>query len=298
MEPQHLPPSETDFEDLARSPAFQQFAVSLRRLTGLPMALNTPGNTDIRLPRCGGSTNPLCEAIRKTKRGLAGCEASDRRHHAYAAATGRSHQYMCHAGFLDMAVPIFVSGQHVATISCGQVLTEPHSEKGARRLRRRLTWLSIGDGPFHKAYRKAPYLPRPHLRHVMRLLEIFANHLCESAQRIRELEARLERDEVREARAFVEREFRNADLTLADAANAAGLSPAHFSHVFHRATGETFTRFVQSRRAAEAKRLLETTPKEITSICFECGFNSLTHFNRVFRRFERCSPRQYRKRIG
>jgi AraC-like DNA-binding protein len=108
----------------------------------------------------------------------------------------------------------------------------------------------------------------------------------------------LERDEIREARAFVEREFRNADVTLAGAAEAAGLSPAHFSHVFHRATGETFTRFVQARRVAEAKRLLETTPKEITTICFECGFNSLTHFNRVFRRFERCSPRQYRGRIG
>lgn len=290
-------PSQTDFEDLARSPAFQQFAVSLRRLTGLPMALNATEVIDIRLPRCGGSSNPICRMIRRTSRGRERCNACDRRHHTKAASTGRSQLYTCHAGFLDMAVPVFVGPRHIATISCGQVLPEPHSDAAARRMRRRVQWLRIDEAVFRRAYRGAPYLPRQHLRDVMRLLEIFARHLCESAQRIRELEARLERDEIRAARAFVERAFRNADVSLSATADAAGLSPAHFSHVFHRATGETFTRFVQRRRVEEARRLLQSTPKDITSICFACGFNSLTHFNRVFRRFERCSPRQYRKRI-
>ena len=81
------------------------------------------------------------------------------------------------------------------------MLAEPHSDAAAARLRRRLRWLDMGKADFLKAYRAAPYLPRQHLRDVMRLLEIFAKHLCESAQRIRELEARLERDEIRAARA-------------------------------------------------------------------------------------------------
>jgi len=287
----------TDFESLVRSRVFADFAASLRRLTGLPMALNNPGVTDVRVPIGGGASNPLCQLIRKMSGGVERCRACDRRHHARAAALGRSSLYTCHAGFLDMAVPIFVAGRHVATISCGQVLTEPPSDAAANRLRERFRWLPVSDEEFREGYRGAPYLSRAKVRDVMHLLELFAGHLCESARRIRELEARLERGEVRRARAFVEQEFRDPALSLAAAAAAAGLAYAHFSHVFHQTAGSTFTRFVQARRAEEARRLLETTARSVTDICFDCGFNSLTHFNRVFRRFEYCSPREYRRRV-
>jgi AraC-like DNA-binding protein len=287
---------QNDFEALAASAVFAEFGASLRRLTGLPLSLNTPGVTTTRPPPSGGHSNPLCELIRKTPRGEARCQACDRRHQARAAAQGRARLYTCHAGFLDMAVPLFVDGRHVATISCGQVLPEPPSPAAARRLQRRLGWLAVSQRAFQSAYRRAPYLPRAHLRDVIRLLEVFGGHLCESTSRIRQLEARLQRDEVRLACDYVDQHFRRGDLSLGEVAAAVGLSRAHFSQVFHKAVGMTFTRFVQTRRAAEARRLLETTDHDITRISFDCGFNSLTHFNRVFRRFASSSPRQYRRR--
>lgn len=291
------PRPQADFESLAGSSAFAEFAASLRRLTGLPLSLNTPGVTVSRAPPSGGHSNPVCELIRSSELGESRCQACDRRFQAQAAATGRARLYTCHAGFLDMAVPLFVDGRHVATISCGQVLPEPPSAAAAGRLRRRLAWLGVGERAFQAAYRRAPYLPRAHLRDVIRLLEIFGGQLCESACRIRQLEARLERGEIRVAREYVEQNFRSPRMSLVDVAQAAGLSRAHFSLVFHRATGMTFTRFVQARRAVEARRLLETTDRDITDICFACGFNSLTHFNRVFRQFAPGSPRQYRNRV-
>jgi AraC-like DNA-binding protein len=288
---------QNDFECLASSAAFAEFGASLRRLTGLPLSLNTPGVTDTRQPPSGGHSNPLCELIRNTPRGDGRCQACDRRHQGQAAALGRARLYTCHAGFLDMAVPLFVDGRHVATISCGQVLPEPPSPAAARRLRRRLAWLSVSTRVFLAAYRRAPYLPRTHLRDVVRLLEIFGGHLCESTSRIRQLEARLQRDDIRVARDYVEQHFSRGNLSLGEVAAAVGLSRAHFSQVFHKAVGMTFTRFVQTRRVAEARRLLETTDRDVTGICFDCGFNSLTHFNRVFRQFAAASPRQYRQHV-
>lgn len=138
-------------------------------------------------------------------------------------------------------------------------------------------------------------MPRTRLRHVMRLLEIFAGHLCASAWRIRELEACLEHPAIQKARELIETHFRDAHLQLSDAAEAAGLTRAHFSHLFHRETGVTFTRYVQARRMSEAKVLLTDTDQSITDICFACGFNSLTHFNRVFRGGVGCSPSQFRR---
>lgn len=289
--------SQTEFEYLANSPAFVEFSASLRRLIGLPMSLSTPGVTETRAPPSGGHSNPLCKLIRATPLGESRCEACDRRHQAKAANMAEPQLYACHAGFIDMAVPVIADGRHVATISCGQVLPEEPSAAAARRLRRRLAWVSMSERAFRAAYRRAPYLRRAQLRDVIRLLEIFAGQLCASAIRIRQLEARLERKEVRFAREYIEQNYCNPHLSLRDAADAAGLSRAHFSLVFHRAVGMTFTRFVQSCRVAAARRLLESTDRDITSVCFGCGFNSLTHFNRVFRQFERCAPRNYRSRM-
>jgi transcriptional regulator GlxA family with amidase domain len=83
-------------------------------------------------------------------------------------------------------------------------------------------------------------------------------------------------------------------LTVAEVAREVRLSPDHFSTLFRRATGRTLVAYVQQRRVEEAKVLLTATRKSITEICLACGFNSLTHFNRVFRRWTSKSPRQYR----
>ena len=282
------------FRQLLGSPEFAQFALILKRLTGLSMALNTPDVGTTGLGLTGDMGNPLCKMIRDTPEGARRCEGCDRRHQAQAGADGKSKLYTCHAGFLDMAIPIMVQGKHVATISSGQVLSEQPSDAAFHRLCRRLAWLGIPERHLRIAYAQAPWMPRNHLTSVMRLLEIFSRQLCGNAWRIRELEACLERPQIRKARAVVEERFRESDLRLSDAAVAAGISVAHFSHVFHKETGVPFSSYVQSRRIEEAKRLLAETDQTITEICFECGFNSLTHFNRVFRRGEGCSPRQYR----
>ena len=282
------------FRQLVGSPEFSRFAMILKRLTGLSMALNTPdvGTTRIGVSHDKGS--PLCKIIRGTVEGARRCEACDQRHHAKAGADGKARLYKCHAGFLDIAIPIMVQGKHVATISSGQVLPEQHSDASFHRMCRRLAWLGIPGRRLRKAYDRAPWMPRDRLKPVMQLLETFSSQMCGSAWRIQELEASLERPQIRKARDLVGERFRESGLRLTDAAAAAGISVAHFSSIFHKEMGVPFTSYVQSRRIEEAKRLLTETDKTITEICFECGFNSLTHFNRVFRCGVGCSPKQYR----
>lgn len=284
-----------DFEHLADSPEFAEFTAILKKLTGVVMALNEPKTGIIRHKFADNELNPVCRLIRADPVGLRRCNACDRRHHSQVAASGQAQCYVCHAGFWDIAVPVFVFGRHVATISSGQLLREPGSIAAFRRLRKRLAWLGVPERDLRAAYEGAPYLPPDQITCLMQLLELFARQLCESAQRIRDLQAQLERVEIRRAREYVEREFRNPSLALAEAAQHAGLSPAHFSHVFRQTTGTNFIRFVQARRVTEAKKQLTETQNSITDICYACGFNSLTHFNRVFRGFEQRSPGQHRQ---
>jgi AraC-like DNA-binding protein/ligand-binding sensor protein len=285
-----------DFVSLANSKEFEEFSHVLIKLTGLAMALNSPEGTCCNMLG-GHQNNKICMMIRNSKQGLQKCFECDQRHYRKAINSGESLIYSCHAGFWDIAVPIFVQGRHIATISSGQVLSSPVSEKGFQALRQKLDWLEITEARLRKTYETAPYLPKKKLRYVIRLLEMFAFQLCESLHHIRELEKKLEKEEVRKAKEYIHQRYGDPMLCLADVAKHVGFSRAHFSHMFKCATGISFTMFLQNCRIEAAKHDLLYTQKSITEICFNCGFNSLTHFNRIFRGVEHQSPSQYRKKL-
>jgi AraC-like DNA-binding protein/ligand-binding sensor protein len=284
-----------DFEQLAESGKFAEFTNILMKLTGLVMALNSPEGI-IRGTSKAKTGSPLCRLFRGNSEGLRRCTICDRRYHEKAVQNSKPQLYTCHAGFYDMAVPVFVQGRHVATISSGQVLPEAPSEAGFKRLLKRISWLDCPESVLKRAYFKSPYLPREKIRYVMELLELFAWQLCDSLQKIRELEAKLDRDEIRRAKEFIAEHFRNSSLGLSDVAAHVGLSVAHFSHVFKQESGTAFVQFVQGKRVEAAKKLMTDTSRSITEICFSCGFNSVTNFNRVFRHLQNCSPRQFRQK--
>lgn len=284
-----------DFDLLADSEDFAALTRMLSRLVGLPMALNSPRGAIVNRT-APEDESPLCALVQGSKEGYRRCRACDRRNHALALAQGRSRIYRCHAGFVDMAAPILVEGRRVASISSGQVLPEPHSEAGFRRLRRRLAWLKVPEKRLRAAYQGARFLPRDKLDAVLGLMNLFAQRLCEHERLLRALRARPEREEIVRVKALVEGRFHDPSLALGDAAAQAGLSPAHFSGMFKREIGISFTRFVQARRVTEVKRRLTGTRASITEIGLDCGFCSLTHLNRVFRSFECCSPRAWRAR--
>lgn len=285
-----------DFECLAASQEFACFSELLAKLTGVAMSLLSPRG-EYRLGYGDGLKNPLCRIIRSSAKGDARCFACDLRHNREAGLQGKALLYKCHAGFFDMIIPIFVQGHHVASLSSGQILAECPSEAGLGRMRKRLAWLEADPAKVRKAYFAAVYMPKAKVRHMMSLLETFAVQLCGSLHKIRELEARLERDELRKAKAFVAERYADPELGLVETAARAGLSPAHFSHVFRKETGVPFTRYVQQVRLSQAKRLLAASENSVSEICFACGFNSLPHFIRVFRAFEQTTPGQFRASV-
>jgi AraC-like DNA-binding protein len=85
-------------------------------------------------------------------------------------------------------------------------------------------------------------------------------------------------------------------LTLTTIANLFRLSPAYVSRTFKRATGFSFIEFLNHIRIREAQRLLRETAMPIIRIADEAGFQSITHFGRVFKQISGCSPREFRAR--
>ncbi len=87
-------------------------------------------------------------------------------------------------------------------------------------------------------------------------------------------------------------------LSVPEAARACGLSAAQFSRIFRSLMGTSFGEFVLRSRVSAAARYLLTTELTTESIAAQTGFADHSHLHRVFVRYYRCTPRQYRLHAG
>ncbi len=92
--------------------------------------------------------------------------------------------------------------------------------------------------------------------------------------------------------------FSGTPVHLREVAENACLSPYHFHRLFRKVFRETPNQYLQRKRLAKARRLLERGEQSVTDVCLEVGFESVTSFSGLFRRNFGCSPREYRLRKG
>ena len=84
-------------------------------------------------------------------------------------------------------------------------------------------------------------------------------------------------------------------VSLDELASLVNISQSHFSQFFKKVTGSNFVSYLNDIRISRACELLSGSDEQITKICFECGFNNVSNFNRQFLRRKRMSPQKYRK---
>lgn len=87
----------------------------------------------------------------------------------------------------------------------------------------------------------------------------------------------------------------NKDLSLEYLAEIAGMTPTAFSRFFRKRTGRTLTDYIIDIRIGHASRKLVDTTMSISEICYQCGFNNISNFNRAFKRKKKCSPKAFRE---
>lgn len=86
----------------------------------------------------------------------------------------------------------------------------------------------------------------------------------------------------------------NEDITLEQLADIAGMAPTAFSRYFKLHTGRTVSNYIIETRLGAASRALVDTSQSISEICYNCGFNNLSNFNRTFKSKRGVTPRDFR----
>jgi AraC-like DNA-binding protein len=86
-----------------------------------------------------------------------------------------------------------------------------------------------------------------------------------------------------------------AGISLTELAKNASVTPAHFSRVFKKLTGLTLIDFITNKRMIKAKGLLQESDAKILVIAEMCGFESLPHFHRTFKKYVGVTPAEFRR---
>ena len=88
------------------------------------------------------------------------------------------------------------------------------------------------------------------------------------------------------------------DVRLETLADLAGMTPVAFSRFFHQRTGRSLSEYIIEIRLGIAARMLIDTTKMVAEICYDCGFNTPSNFNRLFRKHKGCTPTAFRENFN
>lgn len=87
-------------------------------------------------------------------------------------------------------------------------------------------------------------------------------------------------------------------IRLSDVSSLVGMSDSAFSHFFKKHTNLSYVSYLNGLRISQACRELESTAMSVSEICWNCGFNNKSNFNRLFLQAKGMTPTDYRKYIS
>jgi len=282
-------------ETLTRSEMFQSYERAYTEATGMPVTLR-PIET-WQLPLHGKRReNPFCSMMAEKSRTCVACLQMQEKL-VQAAADGPV-TMTCAYGLCETAVPVKLGAQAIGFLQTGQVMRQKPTAVAFNRAVAKAEELGvdINNAKAKEAYFATPVASQRKLDSVSSLLSIFADHLSMKSNQIAVQTANAEPPVITKAKRFI-REHHTDDLSLGKVAAAVHTSIFYFCKLFRKVTGTTFTEFVSRTRIEKAKQLLLNPNLRISEIAYEVGFQSLTHFNRVFKSVVGESPTGYRVRL-
>lgn len=99
---------------------------------------------------------------------------------------------------------------------------------------------------------------------------------------------------VQKVQTYIDEHYKE-EIRLNDLASIAGMTPTAFSRFFKLRTGRSISDYVIDVRLGHASRLLVDSTTSVAEICYECGFNNVSNFNRIFKKKKGHSPKIFRE---
>lgn len=282
---------------LRNSDLFRQYEAAYCEATGMPLTLRPLEYWQLAHEgHC--KQNAFCKIIGSHNRSCAEClsaqqTACDR------AAEGNTFTMRCPMGLTETVVPILVGEGVIGYLQTGQVrVTEenaPHFEETFKKLTE--LGVKFDEIDASEKFHQTPEWTASRYNSVMSMLSLFAQHLGLLANKIVLQGETAEHPVIARAKKYIAENY-TEDICLDDVAKHSHVSMFYLCKLFKSTTGITFSEYLCRKRIEEAKDRLQDLHARISEVAYQVGFQSLTHFNRVFKRIVGHSPTNYRTNLS
>ncbi|MGA3267435.1 MAG: helix-turn-helix domain-containing protein [Verrucomicrobiota bacterium] len=280
---------------LVGSRVYREYERAFSEMTGLPVALQ-PVETWQLPHHAKRNENPFCALMSQKSRACAACLQVQER--LCAKATRDPLTVTCAAGLSDTAVPVRLSDRLIGYLQTGQMFRKkPTEAQFERTVKLTEKWgLDVSHETLRKAFFAGKVVAPKQYESTVKLLTIFAQHLAILSNQVFIQQENAEPPVIKRAREYIH-DHQAEELSLHQVAKAVNMSTFYFCKMFKKVTGINFTDYVARVRIEKSKNLLLNPNLRVSEIAFEVGFQSLTHFNRVFKKLLGQSPTDYRAQL-
>jgi AraC-like DNA-binding protein len=280
-------------ERLAASALFREYRQAFQDATRLPLTLRAAESWQLAHAD-SPHQNGFCALMSQASRSCAACLQVQQR--VCEGVNGVPCTMSCTFGLRETAVGVKVGHETIAYLQTGQVFFKPPTARQTQRALRRIRrWgLSLDKAEAARRYNETRVVDRSEYEATVRLLQFFADQLGPLADQLVIRQQTAEPAQITRARKFID-ERHQEEISLTATARQAGMSTFHFCKRFKQALGMSFTQYLSRVRVEKAKKLLLNFNYRVSEIAFESGFQSVPHFNRVFRRVAGESPTEFRQ---
>ena len=259
---------------------------NLHRITGLKFAL-----MDFRANEIHTSSymNEFCECMQDTEAGYRRCVMCDAEQLRELRPDGTLKQYRCHAGLIEIAIPVTENGQIIATVLLGQLLSDEDIGAQWVNTRRLCNW-HHDRRALERAFFK---LRRISADDIQACAEIAL--ACVSEVRFRGLIEASTMTEFQRLSMFIDQHYMEK-LSLDVLSHTLHIGKTKLCNLARHEAGVTLTQMIADKRVAVAGGMLVSTLDSVQQIADAVGIPDCNYFAKVFKKQTGDTPLQYRKR--
>lgn len=284
--------SHADFpERLSNSQMYREYEQAFTQASGLPLILKDPRGEPVEKNWTG--CNAFCELMAQSNPCRTRCLFLQKKLEHDSQTEARTVE--CFAGMYESAVPVRIENRTVAFLQTGHVFPDKPGRVKFSKLSRQLLDLGIKTDlqQIEQAWLATPALPRVRYDAFVRMLQIFARHIEMFSAELGTHPVENLPPSIQKTRQLI-LDRCSDELSLTKAAQMVNLSTHHLCKLFKQSMGLSFVEFVTKVRVEKACQLLRHSGRLVSEAGYEAGFQSLSQFNRAFKKLLGCSPTEYR----
>lgn len=226
-----------------------------------------------------------CSIVQSTEEGKHACHASDAQLLAKCAATGQVQTHICHAGLVDVAIPIVYNDAILGYIIFGRM--KPSMDFSS--LENHLLQLGLPIDAAKAAYLQIPFFEEEKIRSLSNIATLMVKFILLENVLTPKTTGNIEK-----AVAYINSNL-HKELSVQDICRVSSISKTLLYDSFHQRFHCTVSDYINARRVDRSKELLTHTDTSIEEISQKVGFSSASYYSKIFKKYTGTSPLQYRK---